>query len=106
MNAVSHWPVQDAAFELVEGPPPQEGDVDWEEAAVADKADDGDAGAGSDGDEEGGLTAYAAGAAQAEQVHLDASTCCCRRPHDSPCMHGSIATLEFFGTGGLSSGRT
>ena len=62
-------PVQDAAFALVEGPPLQEGDVDWEEAVAADRAGDGDEGAGSEGeDEDGGLTAYAAGFANAQQV--------------------------------------
>ena len=47
----------------------QEGDVDWEEAAVAGTAGEGDDAADLDDEEEdGGLTAYAAGAANAEQV--------------------------------------
>ncbi len=61
--------MQDAAFALVEGPPAQEGDVDWEEAAVVGQADSGDDGGALDeGEEDGGLSAYAAGAASAEQV--------------------------------------
>ena len=71
--------LQDAAFALVEGPPVQEGDVDWEEAAVEEKTDDGDDGGQVDEEEEeeGGLTAYAAGAAAAEQVQLMNVICMC-----------------------------
>ena len=66
--------LQDAAFALVEGPPAQEGDVDWEEAVAAEKADGGDDDGGDPDDEEddGGLTAYAAGAATTDQVLITA----------------------------------
>jgi hypothetical protein len=66
---------QDAAFSLAEGPPVQEGDVDWEDAAAQDACDAEDD-AGSDGDDEdGGLSAYAAGAVRAAQVTTGAPSC-------------------------------
>ena len=61
--------MQDAAFALVEGPPAQEGDVDWEEAAAAGGVDGQNGGEDLDEEEEdGGLQAYAAGAATVDQV--------------------------------------
>ncbi len=81
--------MQDAAFALVEGPSVQEGDVDWEEAAVVGGEDDRNGGEDLDEEEEdGGLTAYAAGAANAEQV-LN-SGCC----HRLPSMSTAVAAYS------------